>query len=68
MIDVNLHVPNKIEGLYRASNLRMPFINEPAIIYYEGAKVGRGKVTKADAKTRLYDVELNHGLNHSNET
>jgi hypothetical protein len=65
MIDIKLEVPNKIEGLYRASNLRMPFINEPVIIYYEGAKVGRGKVTKADAKTRLYDVELNHEQNNS---
>ena len=60
MLDVHLQVPNKIVGLYRASNLRMPFISEPVIVYYEGIKVGRGKVVALDPKTRLYDVELKH--------
>lgn len=60
MIDVNLKVPNKIQGLYRAMNLRMPFEGEPVQVYYAGVKVGRGKVTTSDSKTRLYSVELDH--------
>jgi hypothetical protein len=58
MIDVHLKVPNKIAGLYRATNLRMPFTGESVIVYYEGIKVGRGKVVAADSKSRLYDIEL----------
>jgi len=58
MIDVHLKVPNKIIGLYRASNLRMPLIGEAVQVYYAGVKVGRGKVVAADSKSRLYDIEL----------
>jgi len=68
MIDVHLRVPNKIEGLYRALNLRIPFVGEPVVVYYEGHKIGKGKVVASDPKTRLYDVELNHEHNHSNKT
>ena len=42
----------------------MPFLNEPAVIYHAGVKVGRGKVIRADAKTRLYDIELRQEAKH----
>ena len=63
MITINLRIPNQIKDLYRAANLRMPFLNEPAVIYHAGVKVGRGKVIRADAKTRLYGIELRQEMN-----
>lgn len=69
MINVNLQIPNKITDLYRASNLRMPDVDEPVVIFYNSTKFGKGKIITSDSKTRKYSVELtNHEHGNPNKT
>ncbi len=58
MIDVHLQAPDKVKGIPRARNLRMPIVGEPVVVYYNDVKISKGKVIAVDTKKHTYGIEL----------